>query len=317
MAVDVRNLRYFLGVAAAKSISAAAENLHIAQPALSVQMKQLEEELGVALLSRTSRGVELTAAGRLLQERTTEILGLVDRLHADVRDAATEPQGRVAIGLPQSMARLLTLAVVRAAITQLPKVHLQFIELSTGFVPQALLKGDIDLGLTFLEPEGQNIRFEELVHEDLVLIGPPGRFSDYQHFNGPRSVRMRFRQLAGQPMVLPEATHSLRTLLEKVERRTAVTLRPVVEVNAIPQLIELAGADIGWTILSYASAREDLREGRVSVARLTSPQVTRSVYLCRAGGAQPNTAALAVADLLHRIVGEMRVDDRWPTRARD
>ncbi|MDP9962907.1 DNA-binding transcriptional LysR family regulator [Variovorax paradoxus] len=314
MTLDIRNLRYFLGVTAARSISSAAENLHIAQPALSVQMRQLEQELGASLLDRSARGVEPTAAGRLLQERATEILSLVDRLYSDIRTVGAEPQGRVSIGLPQSMARLLTLPLVEAALAELPKVRLQFIEMSTGFVPQHLLKGDIDLGLTFGPPAVQNIRCEELVQEDLVLVGPPGRFSDHAAFNGRRAAKVRLRQLAEQAMVLPEGTHSLRVLLDDVQRRASIKLRTVVEVNAIPQLIELASAGVGLTILSYAAVRDDLRDGRVSVARIVAPEITRPVCLCRSSGAQPTVATLAVLDLLYRLVAEMKSDDRWPTR---
>lgn len=313
MALDIRNLRYFLGVAAAQSISRAADNLHIAQPALSVQMRQLEEEFGTQLLERTHRGVVLTAAGRLLQERAQEILTRVDGLYSDIRSAGAEPQGQVAIGLPLSVAQLITLELVRAAIAQLPKVHLQFVELSTGHVPQALLKGEIDLGLTFIAPEMHSIRCEELVHEDLVLIGPPDRFSDYAQFNSAKACKVRFRDLDGQPMVLPQSAQSLRLLLDQLQRKASITLHAAVEVSSIAQLIELSGAGIGWTILSYASVRAQLRAGQVSVARITDPAITRSVYLCRSAGAQPTMGTLAVIDLLQTIVAQMKADDRWPT----
>ncbi len=313
MALDIRNLRYFLGVAAAQSISRAAENLHIAQPALSVQMRQLEEELGTQLLERTPKGVVLTAAGRLLQERAQEILARVDGLYSDIRSAGAEPQGQVAIGLPLSVAQLITLELVRAAMAQLPKVRLQFVELSTGHVPQSLLKGEIDLGLTFIASDMHSIRCEELVHEDLVLIGPPGRFSDYAQFNSAKACKVRFRDFDGQPMVLPQGAQSLRALLDQLQRKAGITLHAAVEVSSIAQLIELSGAGIGWTILSYASVRAQLRAGQVSVARITHPAITRSVYLCRSAGAQPTMATLAVIDLLQTIVAQMKADDRWPT----
>lgn len=313
MALDIRNLRYFLGVAAAQSISRAADNLHIAQPALSVQMRQLEEELGTQLLERTSKGVVLTAAGRLLQERAQEILARVDGLYGDIRSAGAEPQGQVAIGLPLSVAQLITLELVRAAMAQLPKVRLQFVELSTGHVPQALLKGEIDLGLTFLAPGMQSIRCEQLVHEDLVLIGPPGRFSDYAQFNGPQACEMRFRDLDGQAMVLPQGAQSLRALLEQLQHKESIQFHAAVEVSSIAQLIELSGAGIGWSVLSYASVRAQLRAGQVSVARITDPAITRSVYLCRSAAAQPTMATLAVIDLVQTIVAQMQADDRWPT----
>ena len=103
MSVDLRGLRSFVAIASAGSISRAASNIHIAQPALSAQVRQIEEQLGAELLERSYRGVRLTAAGVRFLVHAKGILRQVDIALEDVREAVSVPTGRVAVGLPQSM----------------------------------------------------------------------------------------------------------------------------------------------------------------------------------------------------------------------
>ena len=170
MSIDVRGLRCFLAVVSAGSISRAAENMHLAQPALSLQIKHIEQDLGVALFMRSHKGVVLTAAGLRFESHARDILKRLDVACEDVRDLVTDPAGRVAIGLPQSMAKILTVPLVREAIRRWPKVQLQVVELSTGYIPDHLLSGRVDIGLTFQADADSGLLFEHVVDEDLVLL---------------------------------------------------------------------------------------------------------------------------------------------------
>ena len=113
MVVDLKNLRNFVAVASAGSISRAAENIHIAQPALSKQIQQIEDYFGTDLFVRTHRGVKLTPAGERLVNHAKGLLKRFDIALEDVREAISEPSGRVALGLPQSMAKYLAVPLVR------------------------------------------------------------------------------------------------------------------------------------------------------------------------------------------------------------
>ncbi|MCC7225618.1 MAG: LysR family transcriptional regulator [Burkholderiaceae bacterium] len=103
MSLDLRALRSFIAIAAAGSITRAAENVHMAQPALSVLLRQLEEQLGAVLFERTYRGVKLTMAGERFLSHAREIIKRVDVAVEDVREAVAEPTGRVALGMPQTV----------------------------------------------------------------------------------------------------------------------------------------------------------------------------------------------------------------------
>ncbi|AQV96164.1 LysR family transcriptional regulator [Cupriavidus necator] len=318
MAIDIRDLRCFLAVVSAGSISRAAEHMHLAQPALSLQIKQLEQALRVRLFDRTQRGVLPTAAGLRFVSHARDILTRVDLACEDVRDFVAEPAGRVAIGLPQSMAQILTLALVRETLARWQKVQLQIIELSTGYIPERLLSGDIDIGLTFQADPGAGLLSEHLLDEDLVLVGPPGALCAAPDA-GPGSPdtvgQVAFAELADYAMLLPAGLHGLRALIDRHAKSHHVGLRVLAEVNAIPQLIELAAAGVGFTILSYASVRRELRSGLLSAARIVEPSISRPVYLCRSATTPLSMAASAVQALISDTVQALVADGRWPARA--
>ncbi|HRO54642.1 MAG TPA: LysR family transcriptional regulator, partial [Alicycliphilus sp.] len=159
MRLDLRALRSFVAVASAGSISSAAQSLHIAQPALSVQIKQLEEQLGAALFDRHPRGVVPTAVGERLLGHAVEILRRVDVAYDDVRQAVDQPSGRVALALPQSVAKFVTVPLVQAVVRQWPMIQLQMVEMSSGYIPQQLLHGLVDIGMTFGTEDDARMRF--------------------------------------------------------------------------------------------------------------------------------------------------------------
>ncbi|WP_035884369.1 LysR family transcriptional regulator [Cupriavidus metallidurans] len=314
MPVDLRAMQCFLAVAAAGSISRAAETLHIAQPALSLQIRHLEEALGVTLFTRSHKGVEPTVAGQRFEIHARDILKRLDIACEDVRDLMVDPEGSVAIGLPQSMAKILTVPIVREVIRRWPKVRLQVIELSTGYIPGHLLSGHIDIGLTFRAHANSGLQFDQIVDEDLVLVGPPGQFANGHTQAQPLAETVRLRDLNRYPMILPAGEHGLRALLDGYLRTQGVDLQILAEVNAIPELIALASAGVGCTVLSYASVCAEVRKGQLSAARIYQPAVSRPVYLCRSATMPLSIAASAVLDLLTETVRTVLDDGSWPAR---
>lgn len=314
MAVDVRGLRCFLAVTSTRSISRAAEIMHLAQPALSLQIKHLEKDLGVALFTRTHKGVVPTIAGLRFETHAREILDRLNLACEDIRDLATEPAGRVVVGLPQSMAKLLTVPLVCEVIRRWPKVQLQVSEMSTGRIPGNVQTGHLDIGLTFQADASAGLLFEPIVQEDLVLVAPPGRFPAVDPRTGQPAKAVRFRDLARHPMILPAPEDGLRALIDGYLRTNGVEVQLLAEVNAISQLISLVSSGVGCTILSYASVRAEVIRGMLSAARLTHPNVSRSVYTCRSATAPLPVAASAVFGLLMDTVRTLIADGQWNAR---
>src|SRR5262245_1478076 len=139
--MELRQLRYYVGVSEAGSLLKASTRLHIAQPALGAQITALEDEVGARLFERSSRGVTLTEAGKTFLEHAKVVLADVERARQAVRDTSAVPRGDVVIGFPTTVALAATVPVVRACRERLPQVRLKVIEAYSGFLREWLQSG--------------------------------------------------------------------------------------------------------------------------------------------------------------------------------
>lgn len=312
MSLDVRGLRSFVAVASAGSITRAAENKHIAQPALSLHIKQIEEQIGARLFDRTPKGVKLTAVGQRLLPHALDILKRLDIAFEDVRGAISEPSGRVAIGLPQSLAKFLTVPLVGAVVRRWPKIQFQMLEMSTGYIPEQLARGHIDIGLSFCVEPGLGITFTPLLDEELVFVTSQVQLKQVLRQWDDTNESISLKSISKFPMVLPSGTHSLRRLIDEYIKDKNVELDVIAEVNTIPQLIEVIAADIGSAILSYASIFDSLVAKKIKALKVSNLSITRPVYLCKSATAPVSIANSIVQELLYQIVDEMVGTDAWP-----
>lgn len=315
MAVDLKSLRNFVAVASAGSISRAAENIHIAQPALSNQIRQIEDYFGTDLFERTHRGVKLTPAGERLVSHARELLKRFDIALEDVREAISEPSGRVALGLPQSMAKHLVVPLVRTIVQRWPNLKLQIVEMNTGYVTEHLTKGDIDLGMTFGTTEGNGVIYSKLLEEELVFISSRSQISEWIKKKNIKKT-IQFKDLKNFSMILPTKAHSLRQRIDEYLHDEKTELNVIAEVNAIPQLIELAEAGVGSTVLSYAAVYYPLASKKICTLKIINPTITRSVYLCRNATIPLSIATLAIQQLIESLIQTMVMNGIWPTAVR-
>src|SRR5690625_1880611 len=161
--VDIRVLRNFLVVATTGSISQAAEICHISQPALSSQMKNLEDYLEVELLERTHKGVVLTSAGEIFLAHAKTLTAGLQKAVNEVKGIELIPQGTVSLGMPLSIARLISAPLLEIIIQKFPRINLRVLEMGSAYVPEMISKGEIDLGITF--KNDQRKRSEEHTSE--------------------------------------------------------------------------------------------------------------------------------------------------------
>ena len=303
MSMSIRAMQCFVAVVSTGSISRAAAALHVAQPALSLLIRNLEEDLGVVLLHRSARGVTPTAAGSRLLAHAREILGRIDAARADVREDINAPRGTVSLAMSMSMAKLLTVPLLRSCLAQWPGVYLKIIESSTGYIPGFVSSGHADLGLTFSDEASVDLRFQHLIDEELVVVSPPAAMRGKRAASDLAGLpSITLRALSALPLVLPGNPHSLRRLLDQYQQREQVQFSIIAEANAIPQLIELAQAGVASTILSYEAVRQEAARGQVVLRRIAKPRLTRPVFLCRSDVLPLSMAAAAVADRVARII---------------
>jgi DNA-binding transcriptional LysR family regulator len=290
--VELRHLRYFVAVAEERHFGRAAERLHIAQPPLSQQIRALEADLGVQLLVRTTRRVELTPAGRLLLDRARTILAGVETATSDVSRAATGELGRISLGFTGSATYELLPTLARVLREDMPDVTLELHgEMLTPRQEVELRDGGIDLG--FLRPP---VRDPDLVvhvirREPLVAALP-----DSHRLAGRDEVPLA--ELSGEPFVTyPSHYRSVVHDAVLATCRTAgFTPRVAQEVGETSTLVAFVAAGLGVALVP------------ASVRHL---QITNAVYRPLAGITEEVTLALAHragddSAVLHRVLERVR-----------
>ena len=303
--MELRQLRYFVGVAEAGSLLKASARLHVAQPALGQQMTTLEEEVGARLFDRSSRGVALTEAGRLFLDHARVVLADVERAREAVRDLAAVPGGNVVVGLPTTVALVAAVPIVAACRERLPRVRLKLVEGYSGFLQEWLQQGRLDFALIFGDSAQPGLAKQPLLDEPLALVTPPTH---------PPRKRVKLQALAGMPLVLPGREHGLRRIIDEAAEAAGVQLDVVAEIDSLGQVKRAVEAGLGSTILTPGSVAEDVVAGRLRSAVVASPGMERRI-VCATSMARPATAAAeAVMDVVVELIRQRVLEGSWPGR---
>lgn len=270
--MELKQLRAFLTVAETGNVTRAAEALHIVQPAVSRQLMQLEEDLGVELFRRERHGMVLTDAGEELVGYARRALLELERARAQIGAANGEVAGVVTVGLLPSTIDVLAQPLVEAVSARFPNIQLRVSMGYAGTMLKWLASGEVDVALLYGAEGNPDVLRTPLVEEPLWVIGPP----DAQ-LHRKRAVPLR--ELAKHPVVLPSAPHGLRTLIEHACAVEKVQLDVRVESNALSVQRRLVMAGMGWTVLPPIAVADDLTAGRLSGKELASPTIKRKVVL--------------------------------------
>ena len=297
--MDLRQLTALVTVAEAGSVTRAARLLHMVQPAVTRQIRTLEEELGVPLFDRTRHGMVPTAEGELLVERARRALGELERARTEIRPAPGEVAGIVSVGLLESVADLLAQPLAAAVASAHPGIELRILTAYSGHLQQWLDSGDIDLSLLYNLAGVPSLAVIPLLREKLWAVAPP------EAGLSPGSP-VPWAEVLAHPLVLPVPGHGLRALIDQA--RSALTVQPriTVQVNSMHLQKKLVLAGHGWTVLPATPAA-----GALSGAPLTAPEVVRSVVLGLQRGRRAPAAVEAVAAELRRLTGELARSGAW------
>lgn len=302
--MEVRQLEYFVVIVDFGSLSKAAAQLRIAQPALSQQMKTLEGQFGRQLLVRNSRGVKPTAAGLRLYRHARLILRQLGQLRLEVEDQTLDLAGSVAIGLPTSTATVLAAPLLIAVRQLYPNIKLQIFESLSGYLTELLMNNRLDCAVLFRDSAVKGLLLEPLLEEDLFLVTCAG---------APLAARAKcpIRDLAGMPLVLPSIAQDLRLLTELTFRRLGIKLNVVADVDSLPTLREIARLGVAVTILPRSAlASSEAAASLVSVL-LVDPAITRPVALCYPEGLPRSPAVDAVTSTLKTTVANLISNGKW------
>jgi LysR family nitrogen assimilation transcriptional regulator len=269
--VEIKKLMYFVAVSEQKSFTKAAEILRIAQPALGLQIRQLEQQLKVQLLVRHSRGVELTEAGVILLERARDILERVELARAAVRDSAPMQGERITIGMAPSISAMLSYPLVKLGAQKFPNVTLVLVEELSSVLLEWLENGRIDIAIGYELLHSAKVSGDPLFIQDFFLVQPPKA--------KPRRRKINFAELANIELLMPASPHGLRELMEAGAARLGLHLKIRFEVQSISVLKELVEQGICATVLSYGAVARECEKGRLVATEIVNPTVKRIAYL--------------------------------------
>ena len=308
--MEIRQLKYFLAVADAGSLSAAARKVLIAQSALSKQMCALEDELGVTLFHRSNSGIAINEAGQVFYEYALGILKQLRDAKAAVLPGHGVLTGSIVVALPQSVSPIIALPLLQAVGRIYPKVELQLNEELTGNLVDQLIRGSVDIAL--FTPTGlpAEVSFTPLIEEDLYLIH---RANDPE---APPAGEVTLAQAVARPLVFPSRAHSHSTravvdlALEQQQRAPAAV---AMEVNSVYILKSAVEAGIGPTIMPLNLAMREVAEGRLVAHPFVAPGVFRTLGICTCGARPASNLRTLIAQLINQVVHDMCRSGEWPS----
>ena len=285
--MDTRQLHAFCAVVERKSFSQAAERLGVTQPAVSLQVRALEERLGRRLLDRSGRRVEPTEAGRTLYRNAQRLLAIEEQLLAEVANGSSgELQGPLAVGASTGPgAHLVPLLLCEFARAH-PGVHVSLSIADTHAVTEQVAARELELGVVGAFRRHRALEFEPLVRDEIVLAVPPG------HALAGRDVAVD--ALREETLVVMQEGAGVRHVVEDELRRAGLRLRelePRLELGLQESVKSAVAAGYGVTFISRTAVEAELAAGTLATARVEGVEPARQIYVVRARGRTLSRAA--------------------------
>jgi len=287
MDVSLRQLQVFRAVARHRSFSRAAEELVISQPAVSAQIKALEQVLHVPLFQRTSRGVELTEAGRQLLPYAERMLDLLEEAIATVHELRAAQRGRVRVAASTTAGIYVVPKALGAFHRAYPGVELSLDVLNRYAVHQRLLAGDADLAIMGLIEDPQDLEIAEFLPNELVVIASPRHPLVRRH-------QIPLEEIAREPFLVREIGSGTRSDTERIFADAGLPLRVAMELRSNGAIKQAVAADLGVAIMPRDAIGLELETGRLVVLDVQGFPVRRWWSLVRRAGRPVSPAADAL-----------------------
>jgi LysR family nitrogen assimilation transcriptional regulator len=305
--MDLKEIGYFASVARAGSFIRAAQELRVAQPALSRKIRKLERDLGVDLLVRHGRGVRLTAAGALFIKNADAINDLVRRAKEQVSLREAEASGHVTFGAPPAAGLLLTPPVVERFRREWPNVTLHIREGVSSTLQEWILDRRLDVAVLYNPPALQALEITPVLTERMVIVGPPKP--------GPQGNKrlkvIRVADLPDYPMIMPSQPHNNRHLLERAADQQGVRLKIAIEVDSVAFTKALIKRGLGYTMLTYASVQDEVKRGELTAYAIEQPAITSKVAIAFSREAAPSRFALELTRVLRTTIRDLVSQGVW------
>src|SRR3990167_826921 len=269
--MDLKQLEYFVRVAELGSFTRAAIALDIAQPALSRQVRLLEVELRQNLLTRNGRGAVPTEAGKLMLAHGRGIMHQVERAKEELGRVRGALAGRVAVGLPTSLARVLTVPLTRAFRQQMPDATISISEGLSVAMLESLVNGRLDIAVLYNAQPSAEIEIVPLQDEDLLLVQmrPPGLQED------PAPGPISLKDVSLLPLVIPSRPNAIRMHVESEMANIGCRPKIALEIDGVSAILDLVADGAGAALLSRNAVASSIRPSAYRTRSIQPPLRTR------------------------------------------
>ncbi|MCA1622047.1 MAG: LysR family transcriptional regulator [Acidobacteria bacterium] len=289
--MEIRQLKAFVAIAEARTFTAAAQRIHYTQAALSMQIKQLEKEVGVPLFTRMPRRVVMTEAGEHLHERALRILREHDAALAELAELAGAKHGRLRVGSASGMVSADSLPLI---LKRLRKSHTNAeVSVSSGTseeLVKKILAGEIDAAFVSLPVQARNVETELLSRDQLVAIASP------RHASAGQKVVSAFA-LAGEKLILGERGGNTRRLIDEFFAEAGLKPTVAMELSRQAAIRNMVAADMGVGIVPLSVAREDVEKGRLVRWWIEGARINWEMGLARLSGGYLSPVCQSFLDL--------------------
>ena len=301
--LEVRQIRYFVAIYEAGSVKKASTRLLVAQSALSEQLAQLEDELGIQLFMRSPYGVSPTAFGQLFYERSLEILHRISDAVESVRQLRENPHGTVAVGMLESVSIVLGLSLLQDVKQYFPDIYLQLTEDVSTNLKEKLKEGRLDFAVVLDDGMWDGLAAQPLVTERLYLVARPSKT--------PTNT-VTLSDALSTLLVLPDTRDGLRLIIESVARRAGTAISKLAsEVSSLTVIKNAVLQGVGASILPLSCVFAEVQQGLLQAREITEPDVYCTVVLCTRRDAPLAGAAASVFRLTIATARMLCTDNRW------
>lgn len=286
--MEIRQLRYFLDIADTEHLTQSAQNLFVTQSTLSHGLRQLEQELGVALFDRLGRGLKLSQAGAEFRVYASRALQEIEAGRMALADLGGLQSGKLKVGAFPTFLNTVVPVTVAAFNRAYSKVKVEVQDLRAGAIEQQLLDGDLDLGIAFHPAQHDEIEAEVLFEERLLLVVGP-------HHPLAGRTRLAMAELAGLALALLPRNFATRRLIDDSLRQAGIVPRVPVEMDSVESLLGVCRYGDLASIVPERAARQ---APDLPAIALTEPEILRHAGILWRRGASRSAAAREFVALL-------------------
>lgn len=247
--------------------------MNVAQPALGLQIRQLERDLGVPLLIRHSRGISPTDAGNILYDRALEILAAVEDVRNEIISYDGKQNASLVLGLTIGTTALLGRSILTDVQTAFPTFQLSLVEEMSVVLVDAMERDEVDIAFAYDVSERPGLLRIPLLEEEVLFVKAAERSND----TGPIS----FPEVLEHTLVLPNSRDSIRLRVQEVADRLALDVKIGFEASSVTALKQMVLEDDVATIMPYACIKQELEMGIMTGRRITDPVVKRTLYFVK------------------------------------